>query len=85
MTNSSIVLSGNVTADGALTLDQKVPLPAGPVQITIEPAPSPMQGKKDWWQRLQEARAVLEARGTGFRSQEDIESERDAFRAETGR
>ena len=39
----------------------------------------------DWWQRLQEARAVLEARGTDFRSNEDIESESEAFRGETCR
>jgi hypothetical protein len=83
MTNSSIVLNGNVTSDGGLTLNQKIPLPAGPVQITIEPATALMQGTKDWWQRLQEARAVIEARGTGFRSQEDIESECEVFRTES--
>jgi hypothetical protein len=82
MTISSIIVQGTVTAEGTLTVDQKVPMPPGRVQITIQPAPEARAGQKDWWQRLQEARAVLEARGTGFRSQEEIEAEREAFRAE---
>ena len=82
MTTAAIVVHGTVTPDGTLSLDQKLPLPAGRVQITIQPAPEMKSGQNDWWQQLQEARAVLEARGTGFRSQEEIEAEREAFRAE---
>jgi hypothetical protein len=82
MTTSPIVLHGTVTPDGNLALDQKVPMPAGPVQVTIEPVTESKSAQKDWWQKLQEARAVLDARGTGFRSQEEIEAEREAFRAE---
>ena len=82
MTTAPIVVHGTVTPEGALRLDQKISLPAGRVQITIQPTPDFNSGENNWWQQLQEARAVLEARGTGFRSQEEIEAERAAFRAE---
>ena len=82
MSMTPIVVHGTITPDGHLSLDQNIPLPAGRVQITIEPIPEPKSAQKDWWQQLQEARAILEARGTGFRSEEEIETEREAFRAE---
>lgn len=77
-----IVVNGTVTSDGNLKLDQKISLPAGQVQITIQPTAESKSMPKDWWQQLQEGRAFLEARGTGFRSEEEIEAERESFRAE---
>ena len=82
MTTTPIIVHGTLTPDGNLSLDQNVSLPAGRVQITIDPMPEAISGQKDWWQRLQEARAILDARGTGFRSEEEIEAEHEAFRAE---
>jgi hypothetical protein len=82
MSATSIVVQGTVTSDGNLKIDQKLVLPAGPVQVTIQTSASLTTTQKDWWQRMQEARAVLEARGTGFRSEQEIEAEREAFRAE---
>jgi hypothetical protein len=79
MNEASIVLQGTVTPDGALTVDQKISMPAGRVKITIQPATESKPLQKDWWQQMQEARAFLEARGTGFRSQEEIETEREAL------
>ncbi len=81
MSAAPITLQGRVKPDGTLELDQKVTLPAGRVQITIQPIAEASEGHEDWWQSLQRARAVLEARGTGFRSQEEIEAEREAFRS----
>lgn len=78
---NAIVLHGTVNPDGSLEMDRIVQLPPGPVQITIQPAPL-MQGKQDWWQCLQDARATLEKRGAGFRTREEIEQERDSFRVE---
>jgi hypothetical protein len=82
MATEPIVVRGTVTPDGALKLDQTLPLSPGPVQVTIQPAPTSASVGKDWWQQLQEARAVLDCRGTGFRSQAEIEAEHEAFRAE---
>src|SRR5262245_26770050 len=81
MSAPSIVVQGTVKPDGTLVLDQRVKLPAGRVLITIQPVPELAQGREDWWQTLQAARAVLETRGTGFRSQETIEAEREDFRS----
>lgn len=80
MTTTAITVQGIVTPEGNLTVSQKISLPAGPVQITIEPATESKSAQKDWWQQLQDARAVLEARGTAFRSEAEIEAEREAFR-----
>jgi hypothetical protein len=80
MSAASIVVDGTVKPDGTLELDQLVKLPAGRVRITIQPVPERTQGQ-DWWQNLQAARAVLERRGTGFRSQDAIEAEREDFRS----
>jgi hypothetical protein len=80
MSAASIVMEGTVKPDGTLELDQLVKLPAGRVRITLQPVPEQTQGQ-DWWQNLQAARAVLESRGTGFRSQAAIETEREDFRS----
>ena len=80
MNVASIVVEGTVKPDGTLELDQRVNLPAGRVRLTIQPIPEPTQGQ-DWWQNLQAARAVLESRGTGFRSKDAIEAEREDFRS----
>jgi hypothetical protein len=79
---SALVVQGTVKPDGTLELNQKLALPAGPVQITIQPILVSKPPNQDWWQYLQAARAVLETRGTGFRSQEEIEAERKDFRSE---
>ena len=81
MSTASIILQGMVKPDGTLELDQMVKLPTGRVQITIQPIAEMTQPYEDWWQNLQAARAVLESRGSGFRSQEAIEAEREDFRS----
>lgn len=80
MNTAPIVVEGAVKPDGTLELDQLVQLPAGRVRITIQPVPERTPGQ-DWWQNMQAARAVLESRGTGFRSQDAIEAEREDFRS----
>jgi hypothetical protein len=77
-----VVIEGMVTADGKLLVSENLALPAGPVRITIQPVAAPQPSQTDWWETLQRARAVLEARGTGFRSQEEIEAEHASFRVE---
>ncbi len=77
-----VVVEGTVTAEGKLELNEKLALPEGPVRITIQAPSVPVPTQTDWWENLQRARAVLEARGTGFRSEEEIEAERASFRSE---
>jgi hypothetical protein len=80
MTAIPIIVHGTVRPDGTLELDEKVPLPVGRIQVTIQPAPEASPPAEDWWRYLQRARTMLEARGTGFRSEEEIEAERESFR-----
>lgn len=82
MATPPVILHGILRADGTLELEKKVELPAGPVQVTVQPVRSPVPPAEDWWQVLQRARATLEAAGTGFRSEEEIERERQDFRSE---
>ena len=81
MSTTGIVVRGWVRPDGTLELDEKLQWPAGRVEVTVRPAAAPPPPQEDWWQFLQRARAELEARGTGFRTQEEIEAERESFRA----
>jgi hypothetical protein len=37
--------------------------------------------QEDWWQYLQRARAEIEASGAKFRTEEEIEAEREDFRS----
>ena len=53
-------------------------MPTAPIQ----PLSDPKLDGADWWQVLQQARANLEARGSGFRTQDEIEAEHESFRAE---
>ena len=41
MSMASVVVRGSVTSDGALNVNERIPLPAGPVQIIISPATEP--------------------------------------------
>jgi len=83
MNLARFVVQGAVMPDGTLNLSEKVTLSPGKVRITIEPIPeSTPSHSTGWWQNLQAARAALEARGTGFRSQEEIEAERQSFRSD---
>lgn len=78
---TTIIVRGILKADGTLEVPQPLALPPGPVQITIQPLPASPVRHEDWWQYLQRARAELEARGHPFRTQEEIEAERAAFRS----
>jgi hypothetical protein len=81
MSSNPIVIHGVVKPDGTLELDPAVKLSPGRVQVTIQPMGGAKPSAENWWQNLQRARAALEARGTGFRTQQEIEAEREAFRS----
>ena len=76
----SEVLRGTLKADGTLELENVPRLPAGPVEIVLRSLPPAGHIVEDWWQYLLRVRAEVEAVGGPFRSQEEIENEREAFR-----
>lgn len=80
MNATSITVPGVVKPDGTLEVAGPVSLPAGPVQVQVQPAsPSPQE---DWWQYLQRCRAELEASGATFRRGVDIAAEMEQIRGE---
>lgn len=81
MNTAEIRVQGSVRPDGSLQLDEKLQLPAGRVQVTVKPAIESPGPQRDWWDYLQRARAEIEASGAKFRTAEEIEAEREDFRA----
>jgi hypothetical protein len=81
MNGAEIVVHGSVKSDGSLELDEKLQLPAGRVQVTVQPVIEPTAPKENWWDYLQRARAEIEASGAKFRTAEEIEAEHEDFRS----
>src|SRR5437773_10175219 len=76
-----IAIQGTVKADGTLELDDKVPLPAGRVQVLVQPlAPKTGSTLEETMERIW---ASQRARGFAPRSVEEVEAERRAMRDES--
>ena len=80
MGTEQVVVRGILKPDGRLELDNPPNLPAGPVEVVLRSLSSPAQSSEDWWQYLQRARAESEAAGDLYRTEEEIEEERQDFR-----
>jgi hypothetical protein len=80
MATDQVIVRGILKPDGRLELDSPPNLPAGPVEVVLRSLSSPAQNKEDWWQYLQRVRAELEAAGGHYRTEEEIEAERQDFR-----
>jgi len=81
MNPNPAVVGGTLKPDGTLELDEKVNLAPGRVLVTVQLVQPPAPRGEDWWTCLQRSRAELEAAGHPFRTQEDIEAERESFRS----
>lgn len=75
MSQTEIVLQGTLSADGTLHLDEKPPLPAGRVQVIVQPLPVLPQGDP-FWDLLQSIWAGQRARGHVPRSVAQVEADR---------
>ncbi|APW61882.1 hypothetical protein [Paludisphaera borealis] len=75
MNPHEIVIEGTVQADGTLVLDEPARLPAGRVQIIVQPLSSLPQGDP-FWDMMQSIWAGQKARGFVPRSAEQVEAER---------
>jgi hypothetical protein len=80
MSQTAIVVQGVVRADGTLELADKLNVPAGRVQVVIQPLPDVSAGT--FLERMEAIWAGQRARGHIPRSAEQIESERRALREE---
>ena len=81
MSAPAIVLHGVVKADGTLEMADKVSLPAGKVQVTLQPLPD-LPESDPFWQMMRTIWAGQQARGHVPRSVEEVEAERQQTREE---
>jgi hypothetical protein len=81
MSANPVVVQGVVKPDGTLELEGKVPLPAGKVQVTLQPVPD-LPRDDPFWQMMQEIWKGQQARGHVPRSVEEVEEERRCNREE---
>jgi hypothetical protein len=77
---SQVLVQGTLKPDGTLELDEKPPLPAGPVEVLIRSQLQVGGEKESWWEYLQRARQELLAQGKSFRSKAEIDADRDRER-----
>ncbi len=73
MSTEAVVLRGTLRPDGSLELDGKVPLPSGPVEVTVRPL-APTRGE-DLPSLLARIRAEQQAAGHVPRTREQIDEE----------
>jgi hypothetical protein len=81
MSTNTVVVQGVVKPDGTLEVEGKVPLPAGRVQVTVEPL-SLTPADHPFWKLLQGIWAARQQAGLQPRSVEEVEAERRQFRDE---
>jgi Skp family chaperone for outer membrane proteins len=79
--SSQVVVHGRLRPDGTLELDERVNLPPGEVQVTIQPVAEEM-GKENFAAFLQQVRAEQETYGFVPRTREQIDAELQAMRDE---
>ena len=81
MSTQQVVVRGTLRPDGTLALEGTPQLPAGTVEVVLRRLPSAERTGEDWWQYLQRVRSEADHAGGPFRSQEEIESDREDFRS----
>jgi hypothetical protein len=74
MSQTAIVVQGTVKPDGTLELAEKLNVPAGRVQVVIQPLPD--LSSDPFLQRMEAIWAGQRARGHVPRSVEEVEAER---------
>lgn len=77
-----IVLQGTVTPDGTLELDDRLKLPAGRVQVMVQPLPQP-SAQDPFWARMEAIWSGQEARGHVPREKEAIDAELRELRTQS--
>jgi hypothetical protein len=75
-----VVIQGAVNPDGTLELNPPVPLPPGPVEVTVWAIGQP---KEDTWAVLERMRAESKALGLMPRTVQRIDAHIDALRDES--
>jgi hypothetical protein len=82
MSATPIIVRGVVKDDGTLELAEKVNLPPGPVQVTVQPAPQPVPPEDTLGALMERIWAGQRARGFVPRTKEQIDADLDELRNE---
>jgi hypothetical protein len=82
MSADVVILQGVVKPDGTLELEGRVPLPAGKVQVTLQPVPELPEGDP-FFDMLKGIWAARAAAGLMPRSVAEVEAQRQQLREET--
>jgi hypothetical protein len=77
-----VVLQGVVKPDGTLELEGRIPLPAGKVQVTLQPVPDLPEGDP-FFDMLKGIWAARAAAGLTPHSVAEVEAQRQQLREET--
>jgi hypothetical protein len=79
MDSQQVMVHGWISQDGSLALDEKLNLPPGPVEVTVQPVAA-RPPRRDTFEVLQEIWAERAALGLKRRSAEEIDAEINALR-----
>src|SRR5262245_47866520 len=74
MSREQVEVRGTVRPDGTLLLDERLPLPPGPVAVVVRPTAEPQTPPEDWWQYLRRTRLQLEEAGHAFLNDEEMKA-----------
>lgn len=77
-----VVVSGDLTEDGRLVLDETPDLPPGKVEVRVRALPESQSQADDFWAQIDRIRAEREARGAVGRSFKEIVADVNAMRDE---
>jgi hypothetical protein len=77
-----VVLQGTLTADGTLQLDEKVSLPAGRVQVTVQPVGTKPRVGEGFLERMQAIQAARQAGMQTADAAQTTAAQRHAMREE---
>ena len=81
MSAAAVIVEGVVKPDGTLEVAGKLDLPAGRVQVTVQPVTEPTQPDR-FWKMMESLWADLRADGRTPRTAAEIDAEIDALRNE---
>lgn len=81
MNGTPLTVQGTIGTDGKLELDQPLPLPAGRVQVTVQPLAASGSPER-FWKLMESIWAELRASGRQPRTREEIDAEVKALREE---
>jgi hypothetical protein len=80
--SAAVILQGTLKPDGTLELDEKPNLPAGRVQVLVQPLPATPPVRRGLVEVMDEIRRDQDARGYQRRTLEEMEVEEAARREE---